>query len=48
MAALEDGFTNLAEPWTFLRSSPFAARSRRERQCEDEGTRIWRMAYRLG
>jgi tRNA (guanine-N7-)-methyltransferase len=46
MAALEDGFSNVASPWTFLRASPFRARSRRERQCEDEATRIWRMAYR--
>jgi tRNA (guanine-N7-)-methyltransferase len=49
MAALEDHpprFANLAGPWTFLRESPFAARSRRERQCEAEGTRIWRLAYR--
>ena len=46
MAELEGRFTNVAGPWSFLRDSPFGARSRRERQCLDEGTRIWRMAYR--
>ena len=47
MATLEsDRFDNLSAPWTFLRASPFAARSRRERQCESEGLRIWRLAYR--
>ena len=39
-------FFNLHEPWSFLRQSPFAARSRRERHCEAEGIRIWRLAYR--
>jgi tRNA (guanine-N7-)-methyltransferase len=39
-------FVNLREPWTFLRESPFAARSRRERQCEAAGIRIWRLGYR--
>jgi tRNA (guanine-N7-)-methyltransferase len=48
MAELESagGFASLTDPWSFLRESPFAARSRRERQCEAEGTRIWRLAYR--
>ncbi len=50
MAALEtegDGFfANVIAPWTFLRQSPFSARSRRERQCESDGSRIWRLAYR--
>ena len=46
MAELEMRFANGAGAWTFLRQSPFAARSRRERQCEAEGTRIWRMVYR--
>jgi tRNA (guanine-N7-)-methyltransferase len=49
MAALEGHpprFANMAGPWTFLRESPFTARSRRERQCEAESTRIWRLAYR--
>jgi len=40
-------FVNLREPWTFLRQSQFAARSFRERLCEREGIRIWRLAYRL-
>jgi tRNA (guanine-N7-)-methyltransferase len=50
MAELEThaAFQNTAGPWSFLRQSPFQARSRRELQCEGEGTRIWRMAYRLG
>jgi tRNA (guanine-N7-)-methyltransferase len=45
MAELETRFANVAGPWSFLRQSPFAARSRRELQCHDEGTRIWRLAY---
>jgi tRNA (guanine-N7-)-methyltransferase len=50
MAALEgDGrLTNLVGPWRFARTSGFAARSRRERECESEGTKIWRLSYRLG
>ena len=39
-------FVNLHEPWRFLRQSNFAARSFRERLCEREGVRIWRLAYR--
>ena len=39
-------FVNLHEPWSFLRASHFAARSFRERLCEREGIRIWRLAYR--
>jgi tRNA (guanine-N7-)-methyltransferase len=39
-------FENLRAPWSFLRRSPFVARSRRELQCEQEGTRIWRLGYR--
>ncbi|HZL17733.1 MAG TPA: tRNA (guanine-N7)-methyltransferase [Polyangia bacterium] len=49
MAALEAetaAFANAREPWTFLRESPFAAKSRRERQCEHEGARVWRLLYR--
>ena len=47
MAALEAdaGFVNAAGPWTFLRDSPYDAKSRRERQCEAEGVRIWRLLY---
>jgi tRNA (guanine-N7-)-methyltransferase len=40
-------FVNLREPWSFLPKSRFAARSFRERLCEREGIRIWRLAYRL-
>jgi tRNA (guanine-N7-)-methyltransferase len=39
-------FLNLHEPWSFLPASHFAARSRRERYCEEHGIRIWRLAYR--
>jgi tRNA (guanine-N7-)-methyltransferase len=48
MAALESArqFCNLREPWSFLRASRFAARSRRERHCEELGIKIWRLAYR--
>jgi tRNA (guanine-N7-)-methyltransferase len=47
MAAMEaePGFTNTAGSWTFLRESPYTAKSRRERQCETEGVRIWRLLY---
>jgi len=47
MAALEadPGFVNAAGAWTFLRDSPYEAKSRRERQCETEGVRIWRLLY---
>jgi tRNA (guanine-N7-)-methyltransferase len=38
-------FVSAGEPWTFLRANPFAAKSRRERQCETEGARIWRLLY---
>jgi tRNA (guanine-N7-)-methyltransferase len=40
-------FESLRAPWSFLGESPFAARSRRELQCEREGIKIWRLAYRL-
>jgi tRNA (guanine-N7-)-methyltransferase len=48
MAALEaaDLFENVAGGWTFARGNPYAAKSRRERQCETEGSRIWRLLYR--
>jgi tRNA (guanine-N7-)-methyltransferase len=48
MAALEadDGFSNVAGGWTFLRENPYEAKSRRERQCETEGVRVWRLLYR--
>ena len=51
MAALEDEtvgcFHNLRAPWSFLPANPFSARSRRERECETKGTKIWRLGYRL-
>jgi tRNA (guanine-N7-)-methyltransferase len=48
MAALEEapGFANANGAWTFARENPYAAKSRRERQCETEGVRIWRLLYR--
>jgi tRNA (guanine-N7-)-methyltransferase len=48
MAELEGHhrFENVGGPWSFLRESPFTSRSRREIQCRDEGTRIWRLCYR--
>jgi tRNA (guanine-N7-)-methyltransferase len=39
-------FENLHEPWRFLRANPFAARSRRERECEEKGKAIWRLGFR--
>jgi tRNA (guanine-N7-)-methyltransferase len=48
MAALERSrLRNLREPWSFLRASRFGARSWRERHCEADGIKIWRLAYRL-
>jgi tRNA (guanine-N7-)-methyltransferase len=38
-------FTSAGEPWTFARENPYGAKSRRERQCEMEGARIWRLLY---
>lgn len=46
LEAHDSGFVAMTAPWSFLRASPFAARSRRERQCEGDGTHIWRLAYR--
>ena len=48
MAALEasPAFANASEAWSFARENPYAAKSRRERQCEAEGARIWRLLYR--
>jgi len=39
-------FTNAHAPWSFLPANPYAAKSRRERQCEGEGVRVWRLLYR--
>lgn len=48
MAALETSpaYESATGGWTFARSNPYAAKSRRERQCEQEGARIWRLLYR--
>ena len=40
-------FVSLGDPWSFLPRSLFRARSWRERHCEEEGIRIWRLGYRL-
>ncbi|HXI59899.1 MAG TPA: hypothetical protein VNO55_27720 [Polyangia bacterium] len=49
MAALEgEGsgrLRNAAGDWSFYRDNPFAACSRRERQCQGEGTPIWRLLF---
>lgn len=48
MAALEGdpAFESAAGAWSFARESPYPQKSRRERQCEAEGARIWRLLYR--
>jgi tRNA (guanine-N7-)-methyltransferase len=51
MAALEAAavpapFVNARGPWSFYPRNPWLARSRRERQCETDGSRIWRLLYR--
>jgi tRNA (guanine-N7-)-methyltransferase len=48
MAAFEahPAFSNVAGAWSFCRENPYGAKSRRERQCETEETRIWRLLYR--
>ncbi|MBC8133183.1 MAG: tRNA (guanosine(46)-N7)-methyltransferase TrmB [Deltaproteobacteria bacterium] len=52
MAVLEShhvdgiGFVNARAPWSFWARNPWDARSRRERQCEIEGQKIWRLLYR--
>jgi tRNA (guanine-N7-)-methyltransferase len=48
MAALEGdpAFESAAGAWSFARTSPYPQKSRRERQCEAEGARIWRLLYR--
>jgi len=51
MATLEEAaphrFVNARAPWSFFPDNPWGARSRRERQCEADGTRVWRLLYRL-
>jgi tRNA (guanine-N7-)-methyltransferase len=50
MAAVEGApvarLVNVHAPWSFLPANPYAAKSRRERQCEGEGARVWRLLYR--
>ncbi len=36
---------NAAGAWSFTRANPYRAQSRRERQCHDEGTPIWRLLF---
>jgi tRNA (guanine-N7-)-methyltransferase len=38
-------FVNAHAPWSFLPTNPYPAKSRRERQCEGDGSRIWRLLY---
>lgn len=49
MAALESEpsgrLRNAAGAWSFQRENPYGACSRRERQCQDEGTAIWRLLF---
>lgn len=40
-------FVNARAPWSFWPRNPWGARSRREKQCELDGQRIWRLLYRL-
>ncbi len=48
MAALETSpaYESVSGGWTFARHNPYGAKSRRERQCEQEGAPIWRLLYR--
>jgi len=48
MASLEASalYESARGPWTFAQDNPYGAKSRRERQCEDEGARVWRLLYR--
>jgi tRNA (guanine-N7-)-methyltransferase len=48
MASLEDSplYESACGPWTFAQENPYGAKSRRERQCEDEGARVWRLLFR--
>jgi tRNA (guanine-N7-)-methyltransferase len=49
MAALEAEprrFVNARAPWSFFPDNPYRAKSRRERQCESEAVKIWRLLYR--
>jgi tRNA (guanine-N7-)-methyltransferase len=50
MSAAESGspalFENTHAPWSFLPANPYPAKSRRERECEGKGVRVWRLLYR--
>ncbi len=48
MAALETSpdYESASGAWTFARHNPYGAKSRRERQCQQEGAPIWRLLYR--
>ena len=39
-------FENARGAWSFAHDNPYGAKSRRERQCADEGARVWRLLYR--
>jgi tRNA (guanine-N7-)-methyltransferase len=44
--AMATSLQNVRAPWSFLPENPYPAKSRRERQCEGEGVRVWRALYR--
>ncbi|MDB4982898.1 MAG: tRNA ((7)-)-methyltransferase [Myxococcales bacterium] len=50
MAAVESAvparLVNTHAPWSFLPANPYPGKSRRERQCEGDGSRVWRALYR--
>lgn len=42
----DDIYTNMVSPWTFWKEgNPFAVRSWREMNCEEEGMPVWRARY---
>ena len=51
MAVLESAgpatFVNARGPWSFHPHNPWAACSRREQQCAFEGSKVWRLLYRM-
>jgi tRNA (guanine-N7-)-methyltransferase len=48
MEVLEDAalLCNAQRPWSFVRENPFRSHSKRERQTERRGRRVWRLWYR--
>ena len=42
----ESAFENQLEPWLFLRTNPFKAKSLREIRVEERDIRVWRMLFR--